>query len=275
MRRELGLRWTIGDVSERGFEALRLSLFGARRIFGPAASYVVCVNTIPVALARAKTGAVPPEVVWRDTTGELPGFLRRRLDTGMAEGVAWKLAPVRLFPDRYELSLDNDCVLWEIPDEVRRWLYGEPGALVAEDVRACFGRFADLCGEAPRNLGMRGLPPGFDFEAALARLLEERPGPLASELDEQGLQLAALSRLGRLYVVGVSEVTICSPFPPHLPYLGRAGAHFVGLNARRLGWSLEGRPAEEHTLESWLRLRGEVYARVGLRSALWEGGPPA
>ena len=31
----LGVRWTTGDASARGFEALRLSLWGAFRLFGP------------------------------------------------------------------------------------------------------------------------------------------------------------------------------------------------------------------------------------------------
>jgi hypothetical protein len=30
----LGIRWTIGDVSEAGFEALRLSLHAVVRLFG-------------------------------------------------------------------------------------------------------------------------------------------------------------------------------------------------------------------------------------------------
>jgi hypothetical protein len=42
----LGVRWTVGDASPRGFEALRLSIWGAGRLFGTATTYVVCVNGI-------------------------------------------------------------------------------------------------------------------------------------------------------------------------------------------------------------------------------------
>ena len=107
----VGIRWTIGDVNERGFEALRLSIWGAWRAFGPDAAYVVCVNTVSPEEARARTGPVPHAVVWRPAS-DLPGFLRGHLEAGMAEGVAWKVAPLRCFPDRWELSLDNDCIFW-------------------------------------------------------------------------------------------------------------------------------------------------------------------
>ena len=121
----------------------------------------------------------------------------------MAEGVGWKLAPLRMFPDRHEIALDNDCILWELPPALRAWLEREPaqGCLLAEDVRACFGQFAAYCGSAPRNSGIRGLPPGFCLETALRAMLDVHPVQLASELDEQGLQAAALARCGTLDVV--------------------------------------------------------------------------
>lgn len=260
----LGVRWTIGDVSEQGFEALRLSLWGARRLFGPEARYAVCVNSIPVDQARARVGDVPEGIVWHAATREIPRFLRAHFDEGMAEGVGWKFAPLRFFPDRFELSLDNDCILWAVPQAIRQWLAeADPKrCLAAEDVLACFGQFADLCGPEPRNGGIRGLPPGFDLEAALRQLLARRPILMTSELDEQGLQAAALASNGPPLVVTVDEVTICSPFPPHLSHLGRCGAHFCGLNARQLPWSLEGRPASEYVREHWQRHRPALYDRI-------------
>ncbi len=263
---KLGVRWTIGDVSERGFEALRLSLWGAWWLWERTACYAVCVNSIPLERAQALTGPVPDEVEWMDASAQMPVFLRERFDAGMAEGVGWKLAPLRLFPDRHELSLDNDCILWDVPVGMAQWLAEKeaPACLVAEDVRACFGRFASLCPPEPRNLGIRGLPPDFDLEMALREVLEEAPGILSSELDEQGMQLAALSRPRPAHVVKVEEVSICSPFPPHLPALGRCGAHFCGLNASHLPWRYGDQPAEECVREHWERHRRTLYSLVGL-----------
>lgn len=262
----LGVRWTIGDVNPYGFEALRLSVWGAWRIFGPETALLVCVNTISIDSARRQVGPLPPSVTWRSSTSDLPDFLKPHLSSGMAEGTAWKFSPLRVFADRYALALDNDVLLWEIPEGIRRWLEaGDPErCLVAEDVSRCFGQFEALCGPEPRNSGICGLPPGFDYEAALRQILLEKPVVMTSELDEQGLQVAALRLRGEPCVVTAEDVTICSPFPPHVPHLGRCGAHFVGLNTKSMPWSLNGRPATEYIREHWERHRNAVYERVGI-----------
>lgn len=262
---QLAVRWTIGDVSEEGFEALRLSVWGAWRLFGTGATYVICVNTIPLERARGLTGSLPVNVRWRmSTLGEdLPGFIRNHLDGGMAEGVGWKFAPPRLYHDHYELAMDNDCILWAWPAALERWLGGEgERCVLAEDVKTCLGQFESLCTPAPRNSGIRGTPPGFDFDRALRRILSRRPVPLTSELDEQGLVTAALSQGHAPLVVKVGEVSICSPFPPHVPWLGSCGAHFVGLNARNLPWEYEGRPGSDYLREHWRQHRKVLYERV-------------
>lgn len=230
--RLIGIRWTFGDVSRRGGNALRRSVFGAHRIFGPSAAYAICVNSIPLDEALRRVGTIPDGVRWVRSDGHLPDMLRNHLPEGLAEGVAWKFAPLRLFPDRHELALDNDCILWSIPEGVRGWLDDPQGCLLAEDVIPALGQFGAILGDLPRNTGMRGLPPGFDLEAALAGVLREHPVQLVSELDEQGLQVAALGRHGG-HVAELRDVAICSPFPPRSPELGRCGAHFVGLNVKR------------------------------------------
>lgn len=257
----LGIRWTIGDVSNAGFEALRLSIVGAMRLFGPRARYAVYVNTVPVAEAQRRCGPVDTEIAWRDANGQVPQWLGPHLGPSFADGVAWKLAPVRAFPDLHELALDNDVILWKLPTAMLRWLAGRDSCLVAQDVRASFGQFTELCGPEPLNLGIRGLPPGLDFERAIRAVLARHPVGLTSELDEQGLQLAALGE-SPIEVVPLEDVTICSPFWPHLPNLGDCGAHFAGLNSRSLGWSLDDYPAEMFVREHWQRCHDEVTTRV-------------
>jgi hypothetical protein len=269
--RELAIRWTIGNVSDRGWEALRLSIWGAHKLFGPGAAYVVVVNGVSPGVARERAGDLPEETIWR-CAREIPIFLRRHFDASMAEGVGWKLAPLRVFPDRYELALDNDCILWKMPEAIHRWLEQTDGrtCVFAEDVARGVGQFSDFCGPGNRNSGIRGLPPRLDFEWALRTILAEKesrdgkPVVMSSELDEQGLQTAAIERFGSPLIVAVDDVTICSPFPPHLPHLGRCGAHLVGTNARRFSWELDGRNGIEYTNEHWLRHRADLYERVGI-----------
>ncbi len=262
----LGVRWTVGGVHPRGLDALRLSIAGARRLFADRAAYVVCVNSRPIDEVRRAVGPLADSVAWhKSEDAELPPILRARLDATLAEGVGWKFAPARCFPDLPELSLDNDCILWDWPPALAAWLArSDRACLMADDVRRGFGIFDELCGPASRNSGIRGLPAGFDLEAAFAPLLACRPQRLTSELDEQGLQAAALERSGDLLSVPCEDVTICSPFYPHQPHLGRCGAHFVGLNARTLPWSYYDRPATEWIADHWARLGPEVADRIGM-----------
>jgi hypothetical protein len=265
-RPKLGIRWTIGDVRSRGFVALRLSVAGAYRLFGDEARYVVCVNSIGVERARALTGEVPAAVEWEPAATEAPPWLRASLGPTMADGVAWKLFPLRRFPELLELSLDNDVVFWSIPPAMRAWLDAGDRCLLAEDVHPAFGQFSAQCGEQALNTGIRGLPPGFDLEERLRRLLGERPLLLESELDEQGLQVAAI-RPEEPLVVAASDVTICSPFPPHVRELGQHGAHFVGLNTQRLPFrSYAGRPSEEVRAEHFDGHLPELLAHLGAPS---------
>jgi hypothetical protein len=220
------------------------------------------VNTIAIADARARVGDVPAIVEWYDNSRDVPALLRPHLDGGMAEGVAWKLAPVRMFPDRHELSLDNDCILWDLPDALARWLSRGDECLLAEDVVRAFGRLDAACGPRPANTGIRGFPPGYDHEAAMRRVLEATGAALRSELDEQGLQVAAIQAARATGYVTVDEVSICSPVPPHRPALGRCGVHFVGINRRQPWCEVDGRPITELVRAHWRRLRPAVVARL-------------
>ncbi len=267
-----GVRWTVGDVSARGWEALRLSVHCAVRLFGGDAEYAVCVNSVPLERAQGLTGGLPDSVRWVEVTAaDVPDFLRPHLDGPMAEGVAWKLLPPRLFPEKHELSLDNDCILWSQPEAMRAWLASTDQTLLAADMERCLGVFQNAAEiPAPINSGIRGLPPHFDLASALnstlARKAEETGAAvlLTSELDEQGLQAAALHRAAPALLVTTREVSICSPFWPRDPEMGTCGAHFVGLNSRHIPWNYFDRPGDEVRREHFDRHRADLYRRAGL-----------
>jgi hypothetical protein len=261
--RRLVVRWTVGNVSIHGFEALSLSVRAAFALFGSEAEYLVCVNSISAAEVHQRLGTVPLHLQFRQVIAEeMPSWMRGLIDPAFAEGVAWKFAPVRIAPEAFELSLDNDVIFWRVPVALTEWLSLGEGCVIAEDVRPCFGKFAAFCGNQPRNSGIRGLPPGLNYEACLRSLLCENPTVMDSELDEQGLQIAALTRQRPTHVVRLSEVSICSPFPPHLAEAGSHGVHFVGLNAKSLPWSLNGVSAHEHIRANWFGKRAALERRV-------------
>jgi hypothetical protein len=245
----------------RGFEALAFSIIGARAIFGASAEYVVCVNTVDLQTARQLVGAAAGLVQWHDSNGDVPAWLLPYLDSGMAEGVAWKLAPVRLFPNCHTLSLDNDVILWRRPDALRQWLNDADSLLIAEDVKACYGQFTSLCPRLPRNSGICGFPPGYDAEKKLRSLLIDTGAKLSSETDEQGLQVAVICA-EKHRVIPLQDVSISGYFRPHLLELGSCGAHFVGVNVKRVGWTWKGRPGEQYLHAYWDSRKPALHERL-------------
>lgn len=266
----LALRWTIGNVCSRGFEILRLSIGCAFRIFGTSVKYVVCVNSLSSKEAQERTGVLPVAVEWIEVTRhDLPTFLRSYLDESMIEGMGWKFAPLRIYPGRYELAIDNDCILWDIPEGMRQWLQSEDGCLFAEDVERCLGSFDSLCPSGKLNAGIRGLAPGIDLKDALDSVLRDlslqsgKPLRLTAEIEEQGLQAAAVCRMEPLFLVQTTEVSLCSPFWPRSPEFGTCGAHFVGMNAHHIPWNYYDRPADIWLEEHWRNKRDLLYQKAG------------
>jgi len=277
--KNLVVRWTIGDVSDDGFESLRLSVQGAQRLFGRAADYVVCVNTIGAWRAQKRCGTVLPGVHWVEVDRDMiPRFIRERLDAEMAEGAGWKLAPLRLHNERRSISLDNDVILWSRPRAIDALLNGTATCVLGEDTAGAYGIFQEMCNGA-FNSGIRGLSEHIDYEALLRQVLDETTADFSSELDEQGLQVAALMR-AHPAIVTLEEVPVCSPFHPHRESPGTCGAHFVGLNARNLPWDYYGRPAIEVRREHWQQWKGDAALKVGNRQpsppvAPLSAAPPA
>jgi hypothetical protein len=266
----LVVRWTIGDVRPRGFEMLRISIACAQRLFGPSAHYTVCVNTIGVREAQDKCGLSSRAVEWRQVDrASSPEVLREFCRPDLMEGMGWKLIPLRLYPERYELAIDNDCIIWDLPAGMRDWLENPEACLSARDVERSLGSFDSMCPPGAMNAGIRGLPPGTDLEDTLTDVLEElrsrdNSASLISEIEEQGLQVAAMCRMDPLYLVETDEVTICSPFWPRSPHLGRCGAHFVGMNSSHIPWDYYGKPADLWLDEHWNKMRPLLLERAGL-----------
>jgi len=247
-------------VSARGFEALGLSIAGARNLFGADARYVVSVNTIPIETVSARVGD-PAGVEWLQADERVPEWLGEYMDPGLAEGVGWKFAPLHVDPELPTIALDNDVVLWQMPESIRRWMEDADSLLIAEDVRACYGSFTPLCPTEGRNSGIRGIPRSFPLAHRLRELLERSGVVLRSETDEQGLQTAMISR-EKHRVVTLEEVSICGYFRPHQLDLGSCGAHFVGVNIRKAPFEWNGRPGEEYVQGFWDSMKLDVISRI-------------
>ena len=121
MARALGVRWTIGDVSDEGFAALQLSIWGAWRVFGPAAAYRVYVNTVPLGEARARTGRVPRPVEWgRAERRDVPATIAAHLAHPVDERRDVPLQFDQVGAGLYEGTAHADAGQWILDFEISR-----------------------------------------------------------------------------------------------------------------------------------------------------------
>jgi hypothetical protein len=230
MTMPLCVRWTISDVGPFGLEALRLSIWGAFRAFGPRARYVVCVQGLAATRARALLGATPDGVDFYGVDpSRLPRWLARE---GVTARAAARFAPPSIDPDRAELALDRSCVLLQAPAAMLAWLR-DP------DPRACIVLEDD---DGAPSTALRGVGVGFDLEEALREAQRETPRELRGAEALERLELHALSLLG----------------PPHRLPRGQLGDPGGASGARLRP------PTDAASRERWARDAAELRAQLGV-----------
>jgi len=140
-------------------------------------------------------------------------------------GPGWKLYPPRLNIDAWELWLDNDLILYEMPPAIEEFFQSDR-LLISEAFKRSYSeRFDSLVPQGVNyNSGILGLPPGFDFEAHLTPLMQDRVG-WTDHFDEQSLVAHIFHKHDPL-IVPMKEVQVLQE-----RYIkGSHGIHFVGLN---------------------------------------------
>jgi len=147
---------------------------------------------------RRRSGARPGS-----TSAAAFGMVTRHVDPKMAEGVAWKFAPVRLFPTpmRSRSITTSSCGRFR-----RRCSNGLTTATPAhgEDVQRCLGQFSNLCDCGPVNSAYRGIPPGFDLERVSRKPGDNRDAVRARR---QGFKPPRFPR-SKMYTVSTRDVSI-------------------------------------------------------------------
>jgi hypothetical protein len=160
----------------------------------------------------------------------------------------WKYCPPRLAPDRHEVIIDNDLLIYKRINKIDEFLTGDR-VMMCQDSFKAQGKFTLLFGLRERfNAGLIGLPPHYDIASLMLRewIINGRHDPMG-DLDEQGLITYILKNSNPL-VIPLSELAIIHPWgfcrnadydpvrninipnPIQLSYSDFKGAHFVRLN---------------------------------------------
>jgi hypothetical protein len=226
------VRWTIGATNALGLTILRESVESFRSAY-PEFDTIICYNNMGHTALLEYDNILPQEETM------LPHPLRKQdvNNYGESTGCGWKLCPPRLRPEAHELWLDNDLVICRRIEEIDAWLDGDK-AIITEGLarRRMFGVFDHLIKPDLRLCaGLFGLPPGFDFAAAISERLPLLHGLPLGGFDEQGLTASVVSNMPYI-MVPLTQVHICED---HMPTgHNYPGYHFVGANRKdwHRGW---------------------------------------
>lgn len=215
-------RWTIGPVSRGGFQCLEHSIRTFTRLYD--VDVIVCHNCDPQQL---------PASVQRHKLYDQRPYLS---STRKPVGVAWKLYPARLAPERHEIVIDNDIVFEQHIPEIDRFFQGHE-TLLLEGASRTYGRFEKHVPANYRiNSGIYGMPPGFNLQ----KWIDFLAGPAweknafgehdkSETFDEQGIVACALLNHRGFHIIPDTSITNCEH---HL--IEGKGYHFISLNRQKI-----------------------------------------
>ncbi len=157
------IRWTFGETLSRptslqAFDMLECSIAFANVIF-PNSRKIINFNSLKSNESYSKLKNIAKNKI------ELVESISLDFKTKQnGKNSFWKYYPIRIDTSKYEIILDNDVVLWSLPNTVADWLKSD-GLLINSDWRGVYyGIFNNMIPEHLQlNAGIIGYPPNFKF----------------------------------------------------------------------------------------------------------------
>jgi hypothetical protein len=213
------VRWTIGPVTKSGFQSLALSIASFQHFY-PDTDALVCFNCDKELLH------------WLPSNVDKYDQHTHQNDPLPPMGVAWKLYPPRIAPDRHELFIDNDIVFLNHIPEID-YFFNNDVTLLLEGLSRNYGRYERHVPPAYSiNSGIFGCPPGFNLNKYVkffggSEWQQNAHGEHAASktFDEQGLVALALLEYRKFVIIPNTSVTDCSR-----QLIKGQGLHFIGVN---------------------------------------------
>lgn len=219
-------RWTIGNVSDIGFEILSYSVKYFRKLY-PEFDCIICYNEI----TEEKISILVDKFLQTHDCCKIPI---------KPYSNAWKLFPPRLRINSHELFIDNDLIIHKKIPQIDEFISGNRHLCYGcHDLTRAFpyGRFSNFFSKNKKNFilnsGLFGLPPKYDFESEIIKNLNEIKISNWENFDEQGLVAKCLLDKNPIIILD-SQISNC-----WLDYkFGECGCHFCGHNHKNLSsWS--------------------------------------
>lgn len=208
------VRWTVGDTNHLGYISLNKSIKLWKKIYGNKFDLVVCYNS-----------QNPPNV-------DIPVIKQSEfvhLSSIIPNGNSWKLIPPRLRPNGHEIFIDNDLIIYDKINTIEKFLISTNLFFITEGLKR---RFDDYDGfihpNIKMNSGLFGMPPYFDLNNSIKKIIKTLPFNNKKQFNEQGLISSIVSN-NPYELISMKEISVC--YGKHLNR-GTKGIHFVGINGK-------------------------------------------
>lgn len=204
-------RWTVGNCLQQGLDILVESVHRTTRALGiDNWDWAICYNGLNREELQFISDAIKDKPIqlisqsWATCPIDDNCQTPRRKDGSFewngtrCGGTLWKVCPPRIRMESHEVVVDNDIVMLKKFPEIDEWLSTTDKTLILEEPIRFYGRYDYLF--PPRepflNSGFMGLPPNYDFGAAIHENWSKYGKYMnLSQADEQGLLVYTLNQL--------------------------------------------------------------------------------
>lgn len=218
------IRWTIGPVSNLGFDILKESIRLVKNFY-PEFNTIICFNQLNSEQIRKLE--------------KLSNLYEQKHEILEYKPTAenWKIYPPRLSPTTHEIWLDNDVLITKKLSFIEDFLKTSTRSLLCEGLYRNYGKY-DKNVNIKKNInsGLFGVPPNFDFEIAIKKFCSNDVDRFWSlRFDDQGIVAGILGELDPI-IIPKSQIALLMPKDKFVP---ASAYHFLESNKSQIHYCWE------------------------------------
>jgi hypothetical protein len=218
------VRWVVGACNPLGYDVLYESIINFKKIYKDKFLYCICYNSRQIHNKLKKSFNCVDRV-----------FNQRKLKNALTynpeikKGPHWKLYPPRIFKNQHELILDNDIIVYEKIEQIEEFLSNEDIFITTRAIRRSYNKKYDNHIKQGFNIntGLVGLPPNFDYEQEILKIMKNAKEEWSNHFDEQTL-VARILQNKKTIVIPFEILSSCCSLTRFA--IGKKGTHFIGAN---------------------------------------------